>query len=60
MTTASPSSSKLEVFIGRSLAACIHPQAAWRLGVKGRVPLLVGYFLAGYLLSLVTLLTRPL
>jgi hypothetical protein len=55
MTTASPSSSKLEVLLGRSLAACLHPEAAWRLGVKGRLPILLGYFLAGYLLILVTL-----
>ena len=57
MTTASPSSSKLEVIIGRSLAACVHPEAAWRLGTKGRIPVLVGYFLAGYLLILVTLVS---
>jgi hypothetical protein len=55
MTTASPSSSKIEILIGRSLAACIHPEAAWRLGVRGRIPVLLGYFLAGYLVILVTL-----
>jgi hypothetical protein len=58
MTTASPSSSKLEVIIGRWLAACAHPLAAWRLGRKGRIAILVGYFLAGYLLILVTLVSR--
>jgi hypothetical protein len=57
MTTASPSSSKLEVLIGRSLAACVHPQAAWRVGPKGRIPLLLGYFLAGYVVIFVTLLS---
>jgi hypothetical protein len=49
--------------LGRSLAACAHPEAAWRLGARGRVPVLVGYFLAGYLLALlalVTVLARPL
>ena len=55
MTTASPSSSKLEILIGRSLAACVHPEAAWRLGVRGRIPLFLGYFLAGYVLILATL-----
>jgi hypothetical protein len=58
MTTAFPSSSKLEVILGRSLAACAHPSAAWRLGAKGRIPILLGYFLAGYLLILVMLLSR--
>ena len=58
MTTASRSSSKLEVLIGRSLAACVHPQAAWRLGTNGRVPVILGYVLAGYLLILATLLSR--
>lgn len=57
MTTASPSSSKLEVLIGRSLAACVHPQAAWRGGLRGRIPLLLGYFLAGYVVIFVGLLS---
>ena len=55
MTTASPSSSKLEILIGRSLAACAHPEAAWRLGVRRRIPILLGYFLAGYALILLAL-----
>jgi hypothetical protein len=55
MTTASPSSSKLEILIGRSLAACAHPEAAWQLGIRGRIPMVLGYFLAGYVLILVTL-----
>ena len=59
MTTAFPRSSKLEILLGRSLAACVHPNAAWRLGARGRVPLLVGYFLAGYLLILGTLAALP-
>jgi hypothetical protein len=62
MRTAAPRSSRLEILLGRSLAACAHPEAAWRLGARGRVPVLVGYFLAGYLvalLALVSLLARP-
>lgn len=55
MTTASPCSSKLEILIGRSLAACAHPEAAWRLGFRGRIPIILGYFVAGYVLILVTL-----
>lgn len=57
MTPASHPSSKVEIVIGRSLAACAHPQAAWRLGRKGRIPVVIGYFLAGYLLSFVTLVS---
>jgi hypothetical protein len=57
MTSASRPSSKVEIVIGRSLAACAHPQAAWRLGRKGRIPIVIGYFLAGYLLSFATLVS---
>ena len=55
MASASSPSSKVEIVIGRSLAACVHPLAAWRLGRKGRVPVVVGYFLVGYLLSFASL-----
>jgi hypothetical protein len=57
MTPASRPSSKVEIVLGRSLAACAHPQAAWRLGRKGRIPVVIGYFLAAYLLSFVTLVS---
>jgi hypothetical protein len=57
MPPASRPSSKLEIVIGRSLAACAHPLAAWRIGRQGRILILVGYFLAGYLLSFVTLVS---
>jgi hypothetical protein len=55
MRTAAPRSSRLEIILGRSLAACVHPEAAWRIGIRGRVPVLVGYFLVGYLLALLAL-----
>jgi hypothetical protein len=55
MRTAHPRSSRLEIIVGRSLAACVHPQLAWQLGARGRVPVLVGYVLAGYLLTLLAL-----
>jgi hypothetical protein len=55
MTTASPSSSRLEILIGRWLAACAHPEVAWRLGARGRIFVLLGYFLAGYALILAAL-----
>jgi hypothetical protein len=38
-----------EVLIGRSLAACIHPMAAWQSRARSfRVLLVAGYFFAGY------------
>jgi hypothetical protein len=43
-------STRSEVFIGRSLAICAHPVAAWRTTVRSiRVVLLAGYFTAAYL-----------
>jgi hypothetical protein len=43
--------------IGRCLAYCVHPAAAWlRLPRRGRVLLLTAYFGAGYMLTLATLL----
>jgi hypothetical protein len=40
---------RVEVLIGRTLAACIHPLAAWRHTVRSfRLLLVAGYFAAGY------------
>lgn len=53
-------STRSEVFIGRSLAICTHPVAAWRTTVRSiRVVLLAGYFTAAYLtvFALMALLT---
>jgi len=42
-------STRSEVFIGRSLAICAHPVAAWRTTVRSiRLVLLAGYFAAAY------------
>ena len=39
----------LEILIGRSLAFCAHPWAAWRrLGPRGRLLLVAAYFGASY------------
>ena len=39
-----------EVLIGRSLAACVHPMAAWQSKARSfRVLLVAGYFALGYL-----------
>jgi hypothetical protein len=41
---------RAEVLFGRTLAACIHPVAAWRYNIRSfRVLLLAGYFAAGYI-----------
>jgi hypothetical protein len=38
-----------EILLGRSLAACAHPLAAWRSRIRSfRVLVLAGYFTAGY------------
>ena len=43
-------STRLEIFIGRSLAVCVHPFAAWATGsMAARVTFFVGYFLASYI-----------
>jgi len=43
------SSTRCEVLVGRSLAACVHPLAAWRsTGRSFRPLLLAGYFTVGY------------
>jgi hypothetical protein len=46
-------SSRFEVLAGRTLAACVHPQAAWSCTVRSfRVLLIAGYFAAGYFTAL--------
>lgn len=46
----------LDLVIGRMLACCVHPSAAWRrLPLKGRVLLVAAYLGASYLTGLVTL-----
>lgn len=49
-------SSRYEVLVGRTMAACIHPQAAWQSTVRSfRFLLLAGYFAAGYIAGLVAI-----
>jgi hypothetical protein len=41
---------RVEVLLGRTLAACIHPIAAWRYALRSfRVLLVAGYFTAGFI-----------
>jgi hypothetical protein len=52
MTARSPRSPSRwhEVLIGRSMAACVHPMAAWQSRARSyRVLLVAGYFVVGYL-----------
>jgi hypothetical protein len=40
----------VEVLFGRTLAACIHPIAAWQYDIRSfRMLLLAGYFTAGFI-----------
>jgi hypothetical protein len=54
-------STPLEILIGRSMAAVVHPVAAWRSGSKAaRLHFLAGYFVASYVLVFLALLfLRP-
>jgi hypothetical protein len=48
-----------ETLAGRTIAACIHPTAAWRSTVRSfRVLLLAGYFAAGYIGALAIMLMK--
>jgi len=48
-----------ERWLGRSLAFCAHPFAAWRLSSgRTRAGIVVGYVTAGYLAGLLILLFR--
>ncbi len=47
----------LDILLGRSLAFCVHPSAAWtRLPARGRALLIAAYFGAGYVVVLAALI----
>jgi hypothetical protein len=50
MTRRDRPSTRYEIVVGRSLAICAHPIAAWRTTSKKRMVLCAGYFAAGYLM----------
>jgi hypothetical protein len=53
------SANRWEILAGRTLAACVHPTAAWRSTVRSfRVLLVAGYFAAGYLGALAIMLMK--
>jgi hypothetical protein len=49
-------STRCEILLGRSLAVCVHPAAAWRSGSMSlRLQCFFGYFAAAYVLVLLAL-----
>jgi hypothetical protein len=49
-------SNRLEIALGRSLAICLHPMAAWRSSShRKRLALVGGYVGAGYVATLIAL-----
>jgi hypothetical protein len=49
---------RVALAMGRALAACCHPVAAWRRGSAYRLPMVVGYVVAGYAVVLAALTFR--
>lgn len=48
-----------DIVIGRTLACCVHPAAAWRrLSASGRAVIIVAYFAISYLGVLAVLFSR--
>jgi hypothetical protein len=44
---------RFEVLVGRSLAMCVHPYAAWRMrSFRGRLFVVVAYAAVGYAIML--------
>jgi hypothetical protein len=49
----------VDIVIGRTLACCLHPAAAWRrVSGSGRALIVGAYFAASYLAVLAVLLSR--
>jgi hypothetical protein len=49
---------RLEVLVGRAMAMCAHPYAAWRShSTKGRAVVVVAYIAASYFVVLCALMT---
>jgi hypothetical protein len=49
----------VDIVIGRTLACCVHPAAAWRrLSASGRVLIVAMYFAISYIGVLALLLSR--
>ena len=49
----------IEILVGRALAMCFHPYAAWRAhSSKGRACVVLAYFVGSYVVALGLLLAR--
>ena len=49
----------VDIVIGRTLACCVHPAAAWRrLSTSGRILIVAMYFAVGYCAVLALLVSR--
>jgi hypothetical protein len=56
-TAAARSANQIEIALGRTVAACAHPLAAWRTARRSfRLMLVVGYFSLGFSAVLAVLL----
>ncbi len=48
-----------DIVIGRTLACCVHPAAAWRrLSASGKALIVAAYFVVGYFAVLVLLFAK--
>jgi hypothetical protein len=48
---------RMDILIGRGLAFCLHPQAAWRVLPRGgRVMVIAAYAVAGFVATYATLM----
>lgn len=53
-------STRAEILIGRTIATCVHPYAAWRTrSIKNRVLLFAGFAAVSYIVSLCWFFTAP-
>jgi len=53
-------STRAEILVGRTLATCVHPYAAWRSrSIKNRVLLIGGVVTVSYIAGLCWLFTAP-
>ena len=56
MSTPDRPSTRLESFIGLTLAVCVHPVAAWESrSASNRLLCVLGYFVASYVLMMLAL-----
>jgi hypothetical protein len=60
MFTAAGPPAGLDIMLGRALALCVHPYAAWRvLSTTGRSLMLAAYAAFGYVMGMLVFLAFP-